>query len=109
MMTPAHQQTRECLREDTCELPVSRAGASIDRTRFTIAALLVALLVDDVYAVGGVHDRLVLLVPVHLVVLMPGLAEDLNDLPLTGGRTVDARVSSQSPTRAAAGVFFALM
>ena len=54
------------------------------------SAWLVALLVDDVYAVGGVHDRLVPLVPVHLVVLMPGLAEDLNDLPPTGGLTVDA-------------------
>jgi len=32
----------------------------------------------------------VLLVPVHLVVLMPRLAEDLNDLPPTGGLTVDA-------------------
>jgi hypothetical protein len=48
-----------------------------------------ALLVDDFYAVGGVHDRLVLLVAVHLVVLMPGLAKDLNDLAPTSGRTVD--------------------
>jgi hypothetical protein len=48
-----------------------------------------ALLVDDFYAVGGVHDRLVLLVPVHLVVLMPGLAKDLNDLAPTSRLTVD--------------------
>jgi hypothetical protein len=54
------------------------------------SAWLAALLVDDFYAVGGVHHRLVLLIPVHLVVLMPGLAKDLNDLTPTSGLTVDA-------------------
>ena len=57
--------------------------------QLTASALLAALLGDDFYAVGGVHDRLVLLVPVHLVVLMPGLAKDLDDLPPTSGRTVE--------------------
>jgi hypothetical protein len=53
------------------------------------SAWLAALLVDDFYAVGGVHDRLVLLIPVHLVVLMPELAKDLNDLAPTSGLTMD--------------------
>jgi hypothetical protein len=52
-------------------------------------AWLAALLVDDEHAVGGVHDRLVPLVPVDPVVLMPGLAEDLIDPPPTGWLTVD--------------------
>jgi hypothetical protein len=52
-------------------------------------AWLAALVVDDFDTVGGVHDRLVLLIPVHLVMLMPGLAKDLNDLAPTSGLTVD--------------------
>ena len=51
---------------------------------------LVAPLGDDPNAVGGIHDRLVLLVPAHPVVLMPGLAEDLEDLPMASGLAVDA-------------------
>ena len=53
------------------------------------SAWLAVLLADDFYAVRGVHDRLVPLVPAHLVVLVPGLAKDLNDLAPTSGLTVD--------------------
>ena len=44
---------------------------------------------DDYYAVSWVHRRLVLLIPVHLVVLMSGLAKDLNDLAAASGLAVD--------------------
>jgi hypothetical protein len=60
-----------------------------EETAARASASLAASLADDFYAVRGVHDRLVLLVPVHLVVLMPGLAKDLNDLTPTSGLTVD--------------------
>jgi len=70
----------------------------------------VALLVADEYAVGGINDRLVLLVPVHPVVLMPGLTEDLNDQPPTGGLTVDtASLKPVADSRRSGGAFGAHM
>ena len=68
-------------------------------------AWLVALLADDLHPVSGIHDRLVLLVPAHPVVLMAGLAQDLEDFTPSTGLAVDSLASSTSPVCAAYGVF----
>lgn len=66
-----------------------RASAKLRRA-VRAGAWSAVLLVDDLYAVGGVHDRLVLLVPSHPVVLVPGLAQNLEDLPPASGLAVNS-------------------